>query len=189
MSRSRRRRRSKPDFVSLASVIAAFLFLEAMGRRPYFLETIVRWSLVGLAFVAVVFAAAWFFGKQRRNKLRAALLAAGASNAFQLTPEQYEQFCAALLVNNGWRTRMTRKSGDFGADVIATKEGRVLVIQCKQWSKSVGIKAVQEAHAALSHYRATQAAVVTTTDYTTAAKALAKSTGVRLLSHRDLVQM
>ena len=64
-----------------------------------------------------------------------------------------------------------------------------MVIQCKQWSKSVGVKAVQEAHTAISYYRASQAIVVTTTGYTHAAKDLAKSTGVRLLSHTDLVDM
>ena len=142
--------------------------------------------ILGVLFIFIVF---WYFRMQKRVKLRAALLAAGTENPMQLTPEQYEQFCATILSNNGWRARLTRKSGDFGADIIADKAGQKVVIQCKQWSKSVGVKAVQEAHTAASHYRANKALVVTTTGYTQAAKDLAKSTGVGLLSHTDLVDM
>lgn len=146
--------------------------------------------ILKLLFVfIIVWCLLWYLRMRNRAKLRAALLDAGTANPMQLTPEQYEQFCATLLTNNGWNARLTRRTGDFGADIIAEKAGQKLAIQCKQWSKSVGVKAVQEAHKAISYYRANQAIVVTTTGYTHAAKDLAKSTGVRLLSHTDLVDM
>lgn len=131
----------------------------------------------------------WGYRRHQRTKLRALLLSAGTTNPMQLTPDQYEKFCAALLENSGWKVQLTGKTGDYGADIIASKNGRKLVVQCKQWSKSVGIKAVQEAHAALSHYGATQAIVVTTTGYTPSARELSGSTGVLLLSHEDLARM
>ena len=179
------RRRQKNSILPLILVVVVIaIFGKIISSRQATDDLAI--IILGLLFLFIVF---WYLRMQKRAKLRAALLAAGTANPMQLTPEQYEQFCATILANNGWSARLTSKTGDFGADIIAEKAGQKLVIQCKQWSKSVGVKAVQEAHTAISHYRANQALVVTTTGYTQAAKDLAKSTGVRLLSHTDLVDM
>ncbi|WP_083250561.1 restriction endonuclease [Acidihalobacter aeolianus] len=171
-------------------------YLIVFGFIVWAIEWIIRYWEILLFFISVIFLfwclfwwLRWYLRERKRAKIHAALLAAGSENPMQLTPEDYEQFCAALLANNGWSVRLTGKTGDFGADVIADKSGHKVVVQCKQWSNSVGVKAVQEAHTAMSHYRADQAIVVTTSGYTRAAKDLAESTGVRLLSHTDLVDM
>ena len=73
------------------------------------------------------------------------------------------------------------KSGDFGADVIA--RGFLfskIVVQCKDYSKPVGVKAVQEAYAAKRFYRASRAAVAARGTFTKSAKLLAKRCGVEL---------
>ncbi len=134
-----RRRRRKKDLGGLAMAMAGLLLLEAVRQGANFGDTIVHLTLISAGVFAVALTLAWFVQKQKRDKLRVALLAAGTTNPLQLTPEQYEQFCAALLSHNGWKTRLTRKSGDFGADVIATKEDRVLVIQ----PVCAGIPAIQ----------------------------------------------
>jgi len=64
-----------------------------------------------------------------------------------------------------------KKTGDFGADVVARKNGRIMIVQCKRWSNPVGLKAVQEAHAAILHYNGDCAIVVATAGYTSSAKA------------------
>jgi len=179
------KRRTKNDpFNALLFVLIVGIFWGIVTSKKAIYSVII--IALGILFIFLVLL---YFRIRKRSKVRAAIMAAGSENPMQLTPEQYEEFCSNILANNGWKTSLTRKSGDFGADVIAEKAGQKIIIQCKQWSKSVGVKAVQEAHAAASHYRANQAIVVTTTGYTQAAKALAKSTGVRLLSHTDLVDM
>ena len=142
-----------------------------------------------LVVVVIIAVSSALIRQRRRAKMRALLLAAGTANPMQLTPEQYEQFCAALLENNGWNIRLTAQTRDFGADIIAHKNGQKMVVQCKQWSKPVGIKAVQEAYAAMSYYHATRAVVVTTTGYTAAAMDLSRRTGVKLLGHEDLTRI
>jgi restriction system protein len=179
------RRRQKVSIFPLILVIVA---IAIFGRIISNRQVIDNFAIIFLVILST-FAILWYLRIRERRRIRAALLAAGTANPMQLTPEQYEQFCATILANNGWSTNLTRKTGDFGADIIAEKKGLKFVIQCKQWSKSVGVKAVQEAHTATSYYRADQALVVTTTGYTKAAKDLAKRTGVRLLSHEDLVNM
>ena len=70
---------------------------------------------------------------------------------------------------------------DFGADIVArgflfTK----IVVQCKCYSKPVGIKAIQEAYAAKRYYGASRAAVATNRTFTRQARQLAKRCGVEL---------
>jgi restriction system protein len=70
-------------------------------------------------------------------------------------------------------------------DIIAERDGKRIVVQCKFYSKPVGNKAVQEAAARL-HGRADKAIVVSNAAYTKAARQLAGTTGVILLHHDDL---
>lgn len=175
---------------STSEAIGALIILGALFGLIKILYAIGGDGVLLILFVAAGIVIARLLWKaKRKSKIRSALLGAGTENPMQLTPGQYENFCAALLENNGWTTKMTKSSGDFGADIIAVKGNKKSVIQCKQWSKSVGVKAVQEAHTAMSYYHANIAIVVTTTGYTYAAKDLAKSTGVRLLKHTDLIDI
>lgn len=103
-----------------------------------------------------------------------------------LSPKEFEVFCAETLNRQGWTARATGQAGDQGADVLAEKSGRRVVIQCKKYTCSVGNGAVQEAHAAKAHYAAQIAVVVTNSTFTPSAKALAQSTAVLLMHPTDL---
>ena len=101
-------------------------------------------------------------------------------------PLAFEHRCADILNARGWDARTVGGSGDQGADVIATANGRTLVVQCKRWSKPIGNKAVQEATAARAFYRADMAAVVGTAPFTASAHDLADATDVLLLDEAGL---
>ncbi len=103
-----------------------------------------------------------------------------------MTPAEFEQWCAARLARSGWRTRAAGGSGDQGADVIAERSGRRAVIQCKLYQSPVGNKAVQEAFAAMRHYSADVAAVITSSGFTPSARRLSATTGVVLLLHSEV---
>jgi HJR/Mrr/RecB family endonuclease len=106
-----------------------------------------------------------------------------------LTPRDFEHWCADTLQDHGWRARPTPASGDQGADVVAEMHGHLVVIQCKLYSKPVGNKAVQEVHSARTFYGATAAAVVSNAGFTPSARTLARSTGVLLLDRTELPQL
>ncbi|MCD7747993.1 MAG: restriction endonuclease [Firmicutes bacterium] len=94
---------------------------------------------------------------------------------------EFEKYVAGNLHYFGYvNAVVTRGLGDFGADVIAYKDGVKTAIQCKYLSKDVGIKAVQEIYAARVHYGCGAAVVVTNAGFTKAAITLAQETGVRL---------
>ena len=111
------------------------------------------------------------------------------SNAAELDPIEFEMFVANILSGFGWDTNTTRASGDQGVDVLASSSGLTVAIQCKRYTGQVGNEAVQQVFAGKAHYLATHAAVVTTTNFTPAARQLAQSTGVLLLHHSDLANL
>ena len=104
----------------------------------------------------------------------------------KMSPLDYERFCASRLESVGWKCELTRASGDQGADVIARKNGRVLVLQCKKYGSSVGNGAVQEVVAAKGHLHGDYAAVVSNAEFTRSAIDLASSTRTLLLHHAEL---
>lgn len=103
-----------------------------------------------------------------------------------MSPYDYEHYCARLIENAGWQTSVTKGSGDQGIDVIATKNGFTMVVQCKMYSTPVGNKAVQEASAGKGFIQADAAIVVTNNSYTPSARQLAATLEVKLLHHEEL---
>jgi len=106
-----------------------------------------------------------------------------------LTPTDYEKYCAQQLISAGWMANTTKASGDQGTDIIAIKGHIRLVVQCKLYSQPVGNKAVQEVAAARTHEQADFAAVVTNSRYTYSAQQLATTNQVLLLHHSDLTHI
>ncbi len=110
----------------------------------------------------------------------------GARFEDNMSPQEYEHYCAALLRERRWTARVTQASGDQGVDIVAEKRGARIVVQCKKYSKPVGNRAVQEIVAAIAHEDAERGVVVATGGYTRAAKRLAASNRVLLLHHSQL---
>lgn len=105
-----------------------------------------------------------------------------------MTPIEFERCCAEYLRLRGWRSELTRTSGDQGIDVLARKGGTAVVLQCKLHSQPVGNKAVQEALAGKAYAGAHFAAVVSNQGYTKAARELSGKSGVLLLHFTELAK-
>lgn len=103
-----------------------------------------------------------------------------------MTPPEFENFCAEELRQAGWNARVTMQSRDQGVDVVAEKDDMRVVVQCKLYTRPVGNKSVQEAAAARAHEQAHYGIVVTNNRYTPAAEQLAFTNGILLLHYSDL---
>lgn len=100
----------------------------------------------------------------------------------QMTGIEFENFLVKLLQQNGFSDiRGTPATGDQGADLIANRDGKTIVIQAKRYTGSVGNKAVQEAASAVSFYGADEGWVITNSTFTKAAKELAQKTKITLI--------
>ncbi len=103
-----------------------------------------------------------------------------------MSPEEFERYCASVLRERKWDARVTPASGDQGVDIVADKRGLRIVLQCKKYSKPVGNRAVQEIVAGIAHRDAQRGVVVATSGYTASAVKLAASNEVLLLHHSEL---
>lgn len=98
----------------------------------------------------------------------------------------FEIYLSRKLRELGYQTSGTTAIGDQGADIIAMKNGKKLIIQAKRYSGSVGNKAVQEVIGAVSFYQGGQGCVITNSFFTVSAKALAQKNNIILIDGHDL---
>lgn len=99
---------------------------------------------------------------------------------------EFEDWVASNLSKFGWNAKSTKGSGDQGVDVIATKNGIKVGVQCKLYSSNVGNKAVQEINAGRTFFKLDKVAVLTNAGYTKSARELAETCDVSLLSQYDI---
>ena len=84
--------------------------------------------------------------------------------------DMFEYFCADLLKRNGFtEVEVTKGSGDYGADILAQKEGVTYAVQCKCYTGPVGVGAVQEVYAGRDYYDRMVGAVMTNQYFTSPA--------------------
>ena len=107
-----------------------------------------------------------------------------------MSGEEFERYVAALLRANGFsNVQMTKASGDYGVDVLASKDGERYAIQCKRYAKNVGVKSVQEVYAGAPMYKATRCAVITNMYFSDNGRTLANKLCVKLWDRTDLMRM
>ena len=106
-----------------------------------------------------------------------------------LSGTEFETYVAQVLKQNGWQVSGTPTTGDQGADLIASKADRKVVIQAKRYVGSVGNRAVQEVVGAVSFYGGTEGCVVTNSTFTPSARALAQKNNIRLIDGASLDEL
>lgn len=111
-------------------------------------------------------------------------------NFDSMTGIEFENFCAIILRNNGFRNvQITKASGDHGIDILANKNGKKYAIQCKRYTNSVGNSAIQEAYSGCEIYNADIAVVMTNSHFTKQAISDASKLNVILWDKNILLKM
>lgn len=121
---------------------------------------------------------------RRRRRARS-----GIEGVDQMAGTEFEARLALLFRALGHRVEPTAGPGDFGADLVAERDGVRTVVQAKRYRGAVGIEAVQQAVGARQYYEAQEAVVITNSRYTPSAAALAQAAGVRLVGREELVDL
>ena len=99
----------------------------------------------------------------------------------EMEGHDFEYYCADLLKANGFlEVEVTKGSGDFGADILAEKDGITYAVQCKCYDKPIGVKAVQEVYAGRDYYDRMVGVVMTNQYFTQPAVELAKKLNIML---------
>ncbi len=113
------------------------------------------------------------------------------NNFSSLSPYDFEKFIAALFEKMGYETKTTPSSGDYGADVIATKGNEITIIECKRYSRGTHVtpEEVQRTLGAIWKYKANKAIFITTSQFSTRAAKLEKEAPIELWNKEKLHQI
>ena len=95
---------------------------------------------------------------------------------------EFEEFIAKLFRKMGYQTEDTRKTGDYGVDVIAKDKNDTIAVQVKQFKhgNNVGNVTVQQVLGAMWKVKANKAIIITTSDFTVQAKVQARESPIEL---------
>lgn len=142
--------------------------------------TFVVMSAVGIIILTVVII--WICRDRRRRMI--------PSEMDEMEGHDFEYFCADLLEKSGFiEVEVTKGSGDYGADILAEKDGVTYAIQCKCYHSPIGVKAVQEAYAGRDYYDRMVGAVLTNQYFTSPAVEAAKKLKILLWDRGYLERM
>jgi restriction system protein len=186
--RYRRRRKTTPlqEMGFIAVLVAAAITLGLrQGMDDPNLGFVASIFLLIALFLSGGFSI-WLAYKQRMR--RKALRALQIAHIDAMTGEEFEEYVAELLRFQGYKTRMTPRSGDYGVDVIASKDGIKTAVQIKRYSKKLDQKPIREAVTgmAVRQYGCTKAMVITNSTFTKAAKFVADESGCVLVDREKL---
>ena len=157
-----------------------------MSPSEAFLEGIVRglllvwplWVFIGALFLIRLALAAYRWRRLSRSGLR---------EIDRMDGKTFEHYLEVLFTRLGFRVERTRYVGDYGADLVVSRDGVKTAVQAKRFQRKVGVAAVQQAVAAKAQYGCDKAMVVTNSFYTPQAVRLARSNKVKLWDRNRLV--
>ena len=111
------------------------------------------------------------------------ILENGMANRFQdFPPSDFEDFIAQLFKDNHYEVTQTAYSGDYGADLIISKDGKSTAVQVKRYStlSRVGVKEINQVLGAKDYYKCEHAMVITTSSFTKPGRELGSKTQTEL---------
>ncbi len=129
----------------------------------------------------------WSVRKIREIRILKRMAKSGIHYIDKMDGFQFEVYLKALFRELGYRPEVTKRSCDYGVDVILKGRNRI-VIQAKRYGikNRVGIRAVQEVYAGKAYYKADEAWIVTNSVFTKQAEELAKACQVKLIDRFEL---
>ena len=102
----------------------------------------------------------------------------------------FENYIACLLKNTGYKNvNVTSGSGDFGADIIAERNGVKIAFQCKRFSDKVGPKVVGEVLRGMNRYKCTKGIIVTNNYFTDQAIKEASISNIELWDRDKIINI
>lgn len=142
----------------------------------------------GVAFLVIgIFIVNFIYHLTKNWLFHKKMAKSGIRDIDKMDGYQFEVYLKSLFKELGYKPVVTKKSNDFGADLILKGRNKI-VIQAKRYGmkNKVSIGAIQEIFAAKAYYKADEAWVITNSQFTKPAKSLAEPCGVKLLDRYDL---
>lgn len=181
MARKRSKQNQQDELAQAVSGLSVLL-----GIYIYFKTQSISLSL--LVFLIPILLMFWITRILYQRKYEK-LSKSGILDIDKMSGTQFEEYLAVLFQGRGFKVKITKTSGDYGADLIIKKDSAITVVQAKRYSSKVGIKAVQEIQASMKYYKAEKSMVVTNNYFTGPAIKLAAANEVELINRDKLIDM
>ena len=186
-----RYRRAKSKVAS-TSFFAAIIVLICVGAVTTLFPNIINTSNVLLGVIPYIVGVIIFIGialsvyiKYQENRRIHALEIADID---RMTGVEFEQYVGKILESQEYKIKFTPASGDYGTDIVATKDKKVYAVQIKRYSTKISPPAIQQAVASMTVYKATHSMVVTNSYFTKESKELAKYNNCELVDRDALAE-
>ncbi|QIB51791.1 restriction endonuclease [Pseudomonas sp. OIL-1] len=195
-------------WVSLLIGFVSWLILNPVASSPVIIPTGVKpgdmsgvmlsqlwhtFAMIGqylIPFTCLIGAIGSLVGRHRRKALLEDVKAATqpGKTIDGLSWQQFEQLIGEAFRRQGYSITETGGNGpDGGIDLILRKGGEKYLVQCKHWrSLKVGVPVVREFFGAMAVEGAAGGFVVTSGEFTGAAKAFASGRNIQLLDGAQL---
>ncbi|MBR6252526.1 MAG: restriction endonuclease [Clostridia bacterium] len=113
------------------------------------------------------------------------------TNEFADNPYKFEEYCATLYREMGYKVTTTPKSNDGGYDLLLTKDSKVYIAECKCYSmgNKIGRPYIQKLVGANQEIKADGMIFITTSDFTQEAVSYASNTGVELVNGDKMAEL
>ena len=123
----------------------------------------------------------------RRRKALGDEVGSGARVVGDLDWREFERLVGAWFERRGFRVSETASGADGGVDLYATRDGERVLVQCKHWrARKVGVEPVRELYGVLAASRGAGAYVVTSGEFTKAAREFARGREIQLVDGGEL---
>lgn len=174
---TKKRERQIESQIKLGLIVAFFVIY-------YFTNSFILTAVFMFYLILITIGFFIYLGFKRKRELKNS----GIEEIDKMDGIQFERYLRELYTALGYKAKVTKSTGDFGADLVLQKNDKKIVVQAKRYSKNVGVKAIQEAKTAQLHYKAQESWVVTNSYYTQAARELANSNNVILTDRDQLIK-
>lgn len=178
-------------FIVIAVIVILIGIIITFSNSKYSLLNIYFYIFgIIMLIIGVIFSIIGSSEKIEQKKFEAAIIKSNMAAIDRMDGKTFEKYLAALFKLKGYKTELTKASGDYGVDIILySQTGNKIIIQAKCYSNKVTIAAIQEISAARSYYGTNNAWVITNNYFTQPAINLAYANGIKLVDRKALADL
>ena len=180
---------------SEVQVIAGNPLGSVSGAVPRALATVGQYVISAAFMIGAVISLgrAWRNERLLRGVAGHSFEASGRYHGDDMDPlmtmswSEFEHLVGEIYRRRGYAVMETPQGADGGIDLVARRDGEVLLVQCKQWrTRDVGVSVVRELLGVVAAQGASRGAVVTVGQFTEEARRFAKQTHIELVDGEAL---
>ena len=173
-------------FVVVRFGLPALLHGNPFGQAVAPMANVMSWLALAVGWLGAVMS--WFGQRHRRQLLDAQQ---GLDSIAALGWRHFEQLVGEAFRRQGYTVEETGLGGaDGGIDLVLRKDGRRVLVQCKQWRRrQIPVNVVREMYGLLAHHNADAVKIACVGTCTRDAARFAQGKPIELIGGEELMRM